>query len=1604
MAQGGRSGRDPYRREAVEEIAPDRPAPGKVTSTARVANPERMSYAVSPGKRTLTMSLPPGSGAPLPDADTWSSRMGADVSAARVATGGAAADAAAELGARAFTVGKTIYFGAGAWDPSSADGQHLLAHELAHTLQQSGEVPSGGELPASQPGDATEREAHRAADAVIAGQRPPPLSAGPPMVAGDWFPFSRAGGVIVGPGGPVPVGPIGPRPKTNAGEYLERHGKKHGEELPPHMEKVSFALPTTYAAWKGGDSSSFARAVGEELMQKITAGKAEEVLKPAVAPANLWEIVNTAREDDAPDHPEQADEYHLRVTLDIVNALRERVRESLARMVPRYVNEWNRRTIEDRERRSTAGARSAPENPEANVPDPAAIRQSHPIDATVLEALSGPASGKLVANFPAYRRDFPAEAKVTERREPKPIKAFTWCNQQGAANWIRVTDPADATVEDVAREMYGEDTMAWKITPAAPLFGLEPMGLKPDHYRALSANGGGTSSDRPGGGPQTLPQQLLTGPLADEAALNQAKGFAPGPADAGALTQQFDQIVVHFGDLQKKVGPIGEETDKLEGARQRVAERKKRITGGNPGEIQSWSGQAREQLDVLVKCIEGVDRGDRVYASVKDQPQGQFEARLLRDKIARRYSRAASISDMVVTARGMMGEAERATQTFVVDWLDDIFRWLRGAIINSRSNRRTGGAQDPSLAVPDLDRRETEIRLELQQLRELLLTNPEAAQPRIQAVYQKLNDLSLEVALVRNIDACDEAWSNLKGGASTMGWIRGLAPGDHGNERLENLQGEANEFDAAWKKMLEDWRAGKRKEATDALEALSKSEKWKTFFDRVAREIRDQAEYDRLMIFLAMIGIAVVSAGAGLLAAGAVGGGVLGFAVGLTTEVTVFTSLSWALIDKEHTLSGFWSQWKQNFGIFLVLRGISGAFKLAGAAGGLAEVATQYAAINGIALYEANQKKVKEGKGALSAGEILETSLENLMFLVGVSIAGTLVQPWMSKLALRGEVGRRIGEVESLNQRVTELAKRVESTKGKDRAAAQQLLDRQAELLEKQGKVLEDLIRYADNPGAARDAGISEAQLKKIQEQRGKLDDSRRQIALTRLFASLEPVSAGSYLIARDGSIVRARADFEAQIGHDPEGARPDEGLKSVGEITTDSQTQSRSFTVEMKDGSSFRITERLGDGRMEKGSRPATPGAADAAPLGSECFVAGTLVATPGGPIAIEAVRPGQEVLTRDLAAGRVVTATVLGCMASEAERLLEVEVAGEVIRCTAGHPFWTARGGWATASDLSAGTLLLTAGGAEVPVAAIRPVAGGATVYNMEVGGLHTYLVSAAQVLVHNKAMRWMLIDRAAALRPRAEALLAQVKALPPDAPGRADLVREAESLQGEARDLTQKAEARGATEEAIKPHEARISGIEENLVRLEEAADVASLPGRSFDLPQRIHDLQAEIESLPDSEPAKWDLRQRATDLGEEAQTVRELMKDAKDPADLQHEVESVERRLRDLEGEVRERSPASPDEGSTLPRPNERYPRNHLPTGGTHPYEPPAHAAPDAVVPHPEGNGFVDRHGNRWEWARDQHAGPHWDVQHPNGMHTNVYPDGMVHQGADNFGRR
>jgi hypothetical protein len=73
-------------------------------------------------------------------------RLGHHFGRVRVHAGAEAQRSAAALNARAYTVGTDVVFGAGEYAPRSAGGRDLIAHELAHVVQQS----SGASTPVVQ--------------------------------------------------------------------------------------------------------------------------------------------------------------------------------------------------------------------------------------------------------------------------------------------------------------------------------------------------------------------------------------------------------------------------------------------------------------------------------------------------------------------------------------------------------------------------------------------------------------------------------------------------------------------------------------------------------------------------------------------------------------------------------------------------------------------------------------------------------------------------------------------------------------------------------------------------------------------------------------------------------------------------------------------------------------------------------------------------------------------------------------------------------------------------------------------------------------------------------------------------------------------------------------------------------------------------------------------------------------------------------------------------------------------------------------------------------------------------------------------------------------
>jgi hypothetical protein len=107
-------------------------------------------------------------------------RFGYDFSTVRVHDGAGAAAAADRLHADAFAVGDDLVFARGRYAPATHRGRELLAHELAHTVQQRGATR---EAPALDEGSTLEAEARGAGRAAANGVPAGPLAASALAVA-----------------------------------------------------------------------------------------------------------------------------------------------------------------------------------------------------------------------------------------------------------------------------------------------------------------------------------------------------------------------------------------------------------------------------------------------------------------------------------------------------------------------------------------------------------------------------------------------------------------------------------------------------------------------------------------------------------------------------------------------------------------------------------------------------------------------------------------------------------------------------------------------------------------------------------------------------------------------------------------------------------------------------------------------------------------------------------------------------------------------------------------------------------------------------------------------------------------------------------------------------------------------------------------------------------------------------------------------------------------------------------------------------------------------------------------------------------------------------
>jgi hypothetical protein len=135
-------------------------------------------------------------------------------------------------------------------------------------------------------------------------------------------------------------------------------------------------------------------------------------------------------------------------------------------------------------------------------------------------------------------------------------------------------------------------------------------------------------------------------------------------------------------------------------------------------------------------------------------------------------------------------------------------------------------------------------------------------------------------------------------------------------------------------------------------------------------------------------------------------------------------------------------------------------------------------------------------------------------------------------------------------------------------------------------------------------------------------------------------------------------------------------------------------------------------------------------------CFVAGTLVHTKDGLIAIERIAPGDEVLSWNPETRRFEYHVVTDVVTSRRTDLVTLAGPGWSLTCSSNHRFLTSDSQWQQAAKLGGGDHLKAI---HEPAQALFErldvtVSQGVPVFNLEVETTHTYCVTKAGLVVHN------------------------------------------------------------------------------------------------------------------------------------------------------------------------------------------------------------------------------------------------------------------------------
>jgi hypothetical protein len=1165
------------------------------------------SYAAPPlaaGKRTRAQQLVPGpqavlrsaSGAPvasgaqerlqaargssgdrLPVAllSRFEQSLGTDLGDVRVHTGGSAEAAAQALGANAFAHGRDIYFAQGQYQPDSPAGQRLLAHEVAHTAQ-TGSASAGTPM-LSAPGDAVERDADAAADRMMAGQS---ASVVPGM------------GYLIGRDEEK-------EKKLDFAEWTTRYADKIATSTRNALAGMELEPGSVFVTWK--DMAGFVAQVATILTNTPSSFLA---LLPLIChPESSTDAINRGRNADADGKSEDA--FDGAVGTELRNILARRIAESLKRVSQRYAQATNQVYLKQ------LGPVGPPNINDPGDPAASDIVPGSPMDLAVIPA----SIGKLKVDLVNYQKAHPDEKEAVKPRQVNYCFCATEPASTGKLNWVRVTDTCDppVTVEDVALSLYGNAAMASMITPVPPLYGfaMPAMLVRYEEWKKLPGNDGSDpeGQDKDKNDPA---KQILTGPDADKAALDQSRG-APGTekGDKAAVAQRIVAMLALVDAMVADVGGIaGLNTGDLAALKGRLTERKGKVLAtpeNASGQQNPWDAQTAKQLDLLGACASGTATAARNWAGLT-KGGGDKTPAFFTDPIknlAAAFVDAAAVSDLIETGQQRLAIAGQKLRTYPIDVTEGILAYLR-QLLRETSNTvfRGSGSFDiertTGKSLGDLDKKEEDLRVRCAKLRDLIVSNPAAAQAELDKIQGELKELQLYVvvsALVGKAGDLDNTLTNLsKSFGADRDWSKLRHPFDKSKQtgskqqKYEAAQGEISALrNTLFLKVIKPAKEGRLEEGYKELAPAQKQ--YEAMFPRVAQLIDDEETKEKWIKIGILIGAGIMSAGFGD-AIAAIGAAELGLSGGAllavkgAAEAGAFTLITQTTLEKDPTLASISAAFFQNWATFAMVGKAMESYKAALPAfaetfkGQVVGGVGMFVAHCSAGVAAADARRYAETGQHLSEDEIHHAVEEGFLVTIGTLIGQRLTHKFLHGFNPKApDIQKKIATVNTERDATKVMADKLKGGGGKA-ADGQAVTNKEKANLAKEKEVIESLDAILKDPEAAKKQGWSEEDLALIRNAKAALDTAAATNKLLELLAGLKNIGGDTFVAEGKGRFDEVVAQHRA-----------------AGHQVTESQDMStlQRTAVITHGGKTVRVVEDLTEGAVtaRPDGKPMKPGEA---------------------------------------------------------------------------------------------------------------------------------------------------------------------------------------------------------------------------------------------------------------------------------------------------------------------------------------------------------------------------------------------------------------------------